>query len=140
MEHKNENYQKDIEILKKGSICKYFKQSILNDDIVWFENRGYEIIQINTKNWTSSNFYKNIKDALNFPDYFGENLNAFKDNLSDLFHQKNNGLVIVFNDYKLAEVIIDIIADESRLWFIEGKKLFAFLQSNNPHLELPKIG
>lgn len=136
------------EILTNGSICMYYKNSILNEDLTWFTNNNYEAFDINTKNWTSKNAHIKLKNELGFPDYYGENLNAFDDCLGDMFNPKYKGLILafrnfdnfVFEDHKFAEGILDIISANSRVWLLKGKKLITLLQSNNPDLHFPKLG
>lgn len=139
---------KDIEILKDGPICKYYKNAILDEDVNWFIENRFDVFDIDVKNWNNKNFHKYLKSHLNFPDYYGENLDAFDDCLSDMFNPKYNGVVIVFrqideflnNDYNSAIAILDIIAKESRVWLIDGQKLIALIQSKEPNLELPELG
>lgn len=84
---------------------------------------------------------------MNFPDYYGGNLNAFDDCLGDLYNDRYKGVVIVLREYdeflssdrNLAEAILDIIAAESRYWLVTGKKLIGLIQSNEPNLELSKL-
>ncbi len=142
------NEEKDIEILKNGPICKYFKNGILDEDLNWFNNNNFEIIEMNCRNWNRKNIHKNLKVALSFPDYYGENLNAFADCLNDMYNKRYRGLILVFRRYdnvveedgKFAEAILDIIAKESRVWLLTGKKLIGLIQSDDPHLHFPAIG
>jgi len=139
---------KDIEILKDGPICKYYKNSILDEDVNWFIENRFDVYDLNVKKWNKNNMHKEIKSNLNFPDYYGENLNAFDDCLGDMMNPRYKGVVIVFRGFDeffinartSAEAILDIIAQESRTWLLEGQKLIALVQSNNPNLELPKLG
>ena len=55
---------KDIEILKNGPICKYLKSNVLNEELIWFQNNKFEIIDINLSNWTKHNFHKKLKESL----------------------------------------------------------------------------
>tara|TARA_R110002074_G_scaffold226957_2_gene398542 strand:- start:1960 stop:2460 length:501 start_codon:yes stop_codon:yes gene_type:complete len=148
MEIKEDKIERDIEILKDGPICKYFKNGILDEDIIWFSNNNFEIIEMNCRNWNRKNAHQKLKIALNFPDYYGENLDAFNDCLGDLFNKKYKGLILVFRNFdnfveedgKFAEGILDNIADESRIWLVTGQKLIGLVQSNNPDLNFPKLG
>ena len=148
MEINEEKIEKDIEILKDGPICKYFKNGILDEDLNWFNNKNFEIIEMNCRNWNRKNVHQNLKIALNFPDYYGENLNAFADCLTDMYNKRYKGLILVFRRYdnfvevdgKSAEAILDIIARESRVWLLTGQKLIGLIQSDNPDLDFPELG
>lgn len=139
---------KDIEILRDGPICKYYKNSILDNDVNWFIENRFDVYDVNVKKWNKNNLHKELKTNLNFPDYYGENLNAFSDCLGDMMNPRYKGVVIVLrgideflnNSKESAEAILDIIAEESRAWLLEDQKLIALVQSNNPHLELPRLG
>jgi RNAse (barnase) inhibitor barstar len=139
---------KDIEILKASPICKYYKNSILDEDVNWFIDNGFDVYDINVRNWNKRNFHKHLKEELNFPDYYGENLAAFNDCLGDMCNDRYKGVVITFRQYdeflnnerSSAEAILDILATESRNWLLKGKKLIGLIQSNEPNLELPKLG
>lgn len=148
MELNEENIEKDIEILKSGPICKYFKNGILDEDLNWFNNNNFEIIEMNCRNWNHKNVHQKLKDALSFPDYYGENLNAFEDCLTDMYNKTYRGLILVFRRYdsfveedgKFAEAILDIIARQSRVWLLTGQKLIGLIQSDNPDLDFPELG
>ncbi|NER17355.1 barstar family protein [Spongiivirga citrea] len=148
MKHKDTTITKDIEILRDGPICMYFKNGILNEDLDWFNRNRFEIIDINCRKWNRKNLHKNLKNALSFPDYYGENLNAFADCLSDMYDKKYRGLILVFRYYNnfveedgnIAEAILDIMAKESRIWLLNGQKLIGLIQSDDPNLTFPEIG
>ncbi|GGD15551.1 barstar family protein [Flavobacterium orientale] len=148
MESKEDKIEKDIEILRHGPICKYFKNGILDEDLIWFSNNNFEIIEMNCRNWNSKNAHQHLKVALNFPDYYGENLNAFADCLTDMYNKRYKGLILVFRRYdhfveedgKFAEAILDIITGESRVWLLSGQKLIGLVQSDNPDLDFSNLG
>ena len=93
-------------------------------------------------------FHSNIQKSLNFPEYYGKNLAAFKDCLGDMFEDPKFGIVIVFRHFELlynhnkdlCEGILDAIDDISWEWLILGKKLICLIQSEDPDLFIDKIG
>ena len=137
-----------IQILRQGPICKYLKNSILNEDLDWFSNNRYEIIEMGARNWNGKNTHQNLKTALSFPEYYGENMNAFRDCLSDMYSKRYQGLILVFRSYddfvaedrSFSEAILESIAWESREWLLTGKKLIGLVQSNDPDLHFPQLG
>ncbi len=139
---------KDIQILRDGPICLYFKNTILDEDLNWFSNNDFEVIDMNTQSWNRKNAHKYLKTALNFPDYYGENLDAFNDSLGDMYNERFKGLILIFRQYdnfvsedqEFAEGILDVIARNSREWLLIGQKLITLVQSNNPNLYFPKLG
>ena len=69
IELRDNKIEKDIEILKDGPICKYLKNGILDEDLNWFNNNNFEVIEMNCRNWNCKNAHQNLKAAPNFPDY-----------------------------------------------------------------------
>ncbi len=142
------NSQRDVEILKDGPICMYHNNGILDDDFNWFSSNNFEVFEMNCHSWTKKNLHKKMKEALYFPDYYGENLNAFYDCLGDMLNTKYRGLVLIFRNYDnlveqhrpTSEGILDSIARTSREWLIEGHKLICLIQSNDPDLHFPELG
>jgi RNAse (barnase) inhibitor barstar len=111
------------------------------------DNR-YRIIDIDTRNWTAKTAHKYLKEQMGFPDYYGENLNAFSDCLRDIYPANHRGLVIVFRhfdniatqDKSFCEGLLDMIAWQSREWLVFGKRLIGIVQSDDPHIEFDKVG
>ena len=140
--------KRDIEILRDGPICMYHNNGILNEDFNWFSNHNFEVIDMNCRTWTKKNVHQKLKEALFFPDYYGENLNAFDDCLEDMLNKKYRGLVLIFRNFDnfveqsrpTAEGILDSIARTSREWLIDGHKLICLIQSIDPDLHFSKLG
>lgn len=137
-----------IEILRDGPICMYYKNAILDEDCTWFNDHRFEVFDLDCRSWTRKNFHKKLKEGLRFPEYYGENLDAFEDCLEDMFNQDYRGLVLVFRNFdqlveqdrSSSEALLDIIACASREWLVEGHKLICLIQSNDPNLHFPELG
>jgi RNAse (barnase) inhibitor barstar len=132
-----ETFQRlDWDILQKGWASLYFKQAVLDEDIRWFNNNNFHVVEFDCKSWSDiSSMHRNFKEALNFPDYYGNNLNALNDCLSDI-EIVDAGLIIVFRRFDniemdLARSLVDIFAVNSRLHLLFGKKLITLIQVNN---------
>jgi RNAse (barnase) inhibitor barstar len=148
----NQSYDEDENLdwlmVRNGPIIKYFSSSVLEEDIKKLENMRYNIIDLSTSNWTIKNAHIQIKDGFGFPDYYGGNRNAFEDCLNDMFNKKYKGLVIVFRNFDnfysqnkdFSESILDGIMSVSWIWLLAGQKLITLIQSDNPNLEIRKIG
>ncbi|MEM6844391.1 MAG: barstar family protein [Bacteroidota bacterium] len=152
MASRNSSYDEseslDWQILRDGPIKKYFSQDILSEDIDGLYNLRYQVVDMNMFNWTSKTAHKHIHESFDFPEYYGENLHAFRDCLSDMFDRRYRGLAIVFRRFdvfysdnkNLSEGILDMISAESWEWLLVGQRLICMLQSNDPDLEISKIG
>lgn len=148
----NTSYDEDESIdwltLRNGPITKYFSEEILEKDTIKFEKIGYQIIEVSTMEWTKENVHSKIQQAFSFPDYYGQNMNAFKDCLDDKFNKKYKGLLIVFKNFdsfyyqnkEFCELFLGIIIKVAWAWLLAEQKLILFVQSNNPNLDIDKVG
>jgi len=89
-------------------------------------------------------FHKQLKAVLNFPDYYGRNMNALNECLSDLVIEEP-GFLMVFSHYDnvpadFAYAVLDAFADTSRLQILFGRKLITLVQVDDPHYSLPAVG
>lgn len=141
-------HHRDIEILRDGPICMYRTNRILNEDVSWFSDHNFEVIDMDCRSWTKGNFHQKLKEQLFFPDYYGMNLDAFQDCLSDMFNKKYRGLIFVFRGFdnlvdqtrSASEGLLDSIARTSREWLLDGHKLICLIQSNVPNLSFSELG
>ena len=148
MKKQSEEDRLDFQILRDGAVSMYHNLDVLHKDLNWFLDARYKIIDIDTSKWTPKTAHKDIKDKMGFPDYYGENLNAFNDCLRDLYPIDKRGLVIIlrhfddftYQDKGFAHGLIDIIASQSREWLLTGKRLICLVQSDDPDLYFEKIG
>ena len=138
----------DYSLLKNGSINLYYKKEILKADIEWFKKAEYRIVEINTDEWVDeSAFHKCVGKSLGYS-CVGGNLNCFRDHVGELDIPQKSGMLIVLMNFdkfysknkELADIVIDIIAEESRFHMLFGNRLITMLQLNNPKIELPSVG
>lgn len=96
-----------------------------------------------------------IAAALDFPDYYGHNLNALNDCLGDVAcyggyddAPEGAGLVLAFTDYdrfaaacpRAAQVILDIVAKRARLAAVLQHRLICLVHSNDPDIHFDPVG
>ena len=135
----------DWYLLQNGWASLYWRRSILNEDLKWLEEAGYEIVNFDCRTWNSDKIiHAQLKEKFGFPDYYGENFDALSDCLSDLNIIKT-GLVIVFRHMDsikkaTAHTILDIIANNARYHLLFGSRLISLAQVDNPHFEIDPIG
>jgi len=148
----NSSYDEDENLdwllMRGGPIVKYHSTTVLQEHLEELAKLRYQVIDLSTSNWTRKNAHQKIKAGFNFPDYYGENIAAFDDCLSDMFSTKYPGLIIVLRNFdafysedkNFADAILDSISRESWAWLLAGQKLISLVQSKDPHLEINKIG
>ena len=135
----------DCRILQNGWASLYWQQPALENDLNWFKEQNFEIVYFDCSQWRNTQILHNdFRTRFHFPDYYGENLNALNDCLSEL-EINDSGLVIVFYHFqsvkpKLAHTLLDIFANHSRRYMLVGKKLLTLVQVDNPKYRIDNIG
>ena len=82
------NKQETFKMLLDGSITLFYNTNILDDSINKLTTENVCIYYFDANNWiTLDDFYTNFKTKMNLPDYFGNNLDALNDCLSDFIGQ-----------------------------------------------------
>lgn len=135
------------QLLLNGSVKLFWRNEILDKFITEISCEGFDIYTLDCTKWDKNNFHDDLASTLDFPDYYGKNLNAFNDCLSDMV-PKEKGIVLVFKNYDLfakkepntAYHILDIVQINSWRFLIEDIKLIAFVQSNDATTDFPNLG
>ena len=139
----------DLRLLQNGSVHLYYRPSILEEDVEWLRDHGYQVVGFDCSKWeTEQLMHEDLASRLAFPDYYGKNLDALNDCVSELCVPNDCGGVFVFNRYdvfttnvqKVAWHVLDIIDRNAWLHLLFGRRLFALVQSDNPRIEFPLIG
>ena len=135
----------DWAILKNGWTSLYFKMSVLENDLKWFEKEHYTIADFDCRTWTDKNaMHQQFKQIFHFPEYYGENAAALNDCLSEL-EIPGTGLIVVFRhldniDAAQVHLLLDNFATNSRWHMLFGKRLMVLAQVDNPGFETSPVG
>ena len=139
----------DWRLLQNGPITMYLRPVVLEDDISWLVENGYRVDRLDCSGWIDKEVaHTALANALAFPDYYGRNLDALHDCMSDLEVPVESGRVLVFERFDVpaaaladfAYVVLDIIASLARDKLLFGRRLIALVQSNDPALGFPPVG
>jgi RNAse (barnase) inhibitor barstar len=139
----------DYALLQNGSITLYYQIEFLAEDVAWLAAHGYRIDNFDCTDWqTKQDMLTAFASTLKFPSYFGQNLDALNDCLSDVDVPENGGRVLVFQRYdtfaaKMPDVawtVLDIIETNSRLFLLFGQHLITLLQSDDPQIQFNAVG
>jgi hypothetical protein len=147
---KHEN-RLDWEILRDGGVALYLRRELLDEDASWFRQQNYQVFSFDCERWNSSEeMHTDIQRTLNLPTYYGKNLDALNDCLSDLqvpdvggialvlsrfdVYAKGSGAAPVGNGRPEAEVVLDLLARGSRYHLLTGGRILTLVQTDDPRI------
>ncbi|MGI5241576.1 barstar family protein [Dactylosporangium sp. CA-139066] len=142
-------------LLANTPVTLFRRPEVLDETIGWLGAHGYQITRLNAASWsTERDLHREVAAALEFPDYYGHNLDALNDCMRDVVSQAYGwqpdaaGLVLVFVGYdtfaghcpRAAQVVLDIMAGHSRGAALIGRRLMCLVQSDDPDLRFEPVG
>jgi hypothetical protein len=113
------------------------------------------LVLLDASRWTSdADLHRDIAAALEFPAYYGRNLDALNDCLRDVVDYEYGttrdatGLVLALTDYdtfvarspRSAQIVLDIIADQARCAAITGHRILCLVHSRDPKITFEPVG
>ena len=142
------SHDRAYELLKNSPVTLFRRPEILDQMLGWLNEHHYQLIRLDARRWVvSSHFHRDIQATLDFPDYYGQNLNAFNDCLRDVTTYEYGaardtaGTVLVFLRYDdftkrepyAAQSILDIVATQARGAMLLGHRMLCLVQSMTDH-------
>ncbi|MEU6622024.1 barstar family protein [Streptomyces litmocidini] len=145
-----------IEYMINTFVTLFWRKRLLAQATERLEDRGFRVIRLEAGQWnTERDMHRALAAALDFPDYYGHNLDALNDCLGDVAcyggyddAPEGAGLVLVFTDYdrfaticpRAAQIVLDIIADQARQAAVLRRRLIGLIQSNDPQIRFEPVG
>ena len=139
----------DWRLLQNGPIALYLRREVLDPDVAWLREQRYEVTEIDCAAWSDpERMHVAIAAALSFPDYYGKNLHALNDCLSDLAIPAEGGLALVLSRFDafasrhrdVAQALLDVLASNARRFLLFGRRLLVLVQSDDPRLAFAPVG
>jgi hypothetical protein len=136
-------------LLLFGPVLLYRSRDVLNSAMASLQAEGFAIHPMNTSNWTDSeSAHEALQNSLEFPDYYGRNLDALNDALSDVRIEDRGGLVLALEgfdglwrrDSSFAAGLLDVFATASRRLQLFGKTLIVLLRVDDPDPDFGSLG
>jgi hypothetical protein len=142
-------------LLRNSAVSLFRRPEVLDETLAWLSDHGYQLVRLDAAAWTTqAGFHRDVKAALDFPDYYGHNLDAFNDCMRDVTmysygaSRDATGTVFVFTGYdaftarepRAAQVILDVIAGAARRAMLVGHRMLCLVQSNDPDLSFAEVG
>ena len=145
-----EEFQRlDWVLLQNGAVTLYFRPQVLAEDIEWLKGQDYRVDTFECSGWVREDeMHEALSCGLEFPGYYGRNLNALNDCISDIGIPEKGGRVLVFNGYdsfaaKVPDVawsVLDIMETNSRRLLLFGRRLIILVQSDDPGISFEPVG
>jgi hypothetical protein len=75
----------DFRLMVNGFVTLFWRVHLLAEATEWMRKHGYTIKSLNAGGWdTDEDLHRDMAAALDFPDYYGRNLDALNDCMRDV--------------------------------------------------------
>lgn len=144
-----------LQLLRDGAVTLFWRRRLLDDTTAWLAEHGYQLVRLDATAWaTEADLHRDVKAALDVPDYYGHNLAAFTDCMRDVAtysygaRRDSTGTVLVLTGYDAfaahergtAGIVLDIIAGAAREALLFGHRLLCLVQSDDPEIAFDPVG
>ena len=145
----------DFRLVRNTFVTMFWRSSLLGETVGWLRSHGYEVAEFDAGSWASAgDMLDHLAERLQFPGYFGRNLDALNDCMRDVASREYGwpadaaGLVIVLGafdafaaaDRRTAQIMLNIIADQARSAILIGNRIICLVQSDDPQLSFEPVG
>lgn len=145
----------DIDLLQNGAVSLYWDRAVLNQACTLLASLGYDVVRLDAGSWHDvSGMFEEFAAAFAFPDYFGCNLAALNDCLSDVAAGGYGGDAVIerlalvltgFDSFAgkephAAYALADMVADQSRSALLLGHRMLCLLHVDDSRFALPPVG
>ncbi|OOP63131.1 barnase inhibitor [Arthrobacter sp. SRS-W-1-2016] len=145
----------DFRLLINTAVSLFHRRPVLDETTTWLAEQGYQVTILDASSWSSeADVHAAISEALDFPSYYGRNLDALNDCLRDVISHDYGwdadatGFVLAFLGYDAfalacpgtAQTLLDIIAQRSREAALFGHRMICLVQSNDSRISFDPVG
>jgi hypothetical protein len=75
----------DFRLVLSSVVTLFWRTQLFEEAIDWMRRHGYTIVRLDASGWTTDDdLHRDIAAALDFPDYYGRNLDALNDCMRDV--------------------------------------------------------
>ena len=145
----------DFRLALTSAVTLFWRPALMDEATDWLRQQGYTIAAFDATTWASdSDLHRDIAAALDFPDYYGKNLDALNDCLRDVVDYEYGttrqaaGLALTFSAYDTfasrhpgtAQIVLDIVADQARCAMLTGHRMLCLVQCESPDMTFDPVG
>ncbi|WP_433327905.1 barstar family protein [Spirillospora sp. CA-294931] len=142
-------------LMMNSFITLFWRPALLEETTEALRAQSYDIVHLDALTWTTEqDLHQAFASALDFPAYYGHNLDALHDCLGDVAAYaygttpQATGLVLVITAYDTftatnpapAQTTLDIFAAQARAAALTGHRMMCLIQTNNPTLKFTPVG
>jgi hypothetical protein len=136
-------------------VTLYWRRELLDQSIARLRGEQFAVVEVDASGWaTDEALHHDIAAALDFPDYYGRNLDALNDCLRDVVNghygvpEDAAGFVLAFTHYdrftraspRTAQIVLDILADHGRHAAVFGQRVLCLVHSDDPDITFQRVG
>lgn len=144
----------DFGLARHGGLAKYLNVDVLTDSERALQELGYVLVRMDAKGWGRERvLHQDFASALSFPAWYGQNLDALDDCLSDVaaggygWDVTRTGLAVTVHGVgpfarkhaALACSVVDALARTSREAMLYGHRILWLLHVDDPSFCLPPV-
>lgn len=153
--HAELSHSVDYRLVQNTFVTMFWQQFLLDDTVRWLSGHDYDVVALDAGAWRAAeDMFSAVARALDFPAYFGQNLDALNDCMRDVaageygWRAEATGLVLVLtnferfaaSDRRTAQILLDIVAGQARAAMLIGNRLICLIQSNDPRITFEPVG
>ncbi len=143
------------ELAANAFVTLYWRREIFDRTAEKLREQHFAVVEVDASAWTTAAaMHRDIATALDFPDYYGRNLDALNDCLHDVVAGEYgipadvSGFVLGFTHYdrfaqacpREAQIVLDILADHGRMAAVLGQRVLCLVHSDNPDITFEPVG
>jgi RNAse (barnase) inhibitor barstar len=145
----------DYQLIRFGVVTLFWRERLFDDACSELRALGYQVIDIDVVAFRDVQaLLIAIGEALDFPSYYGRNLDALSDCVGDVANfaygsdPDSTGTVIAFRHYdrivradaRRAEAVLEIFTARARDALLIGHRMLVLVQSDDPDVSFGPLG
>lgn len=144
----------DFALVRSGGVALYLDPAVLGEAEAQLDTLGYDRVRVDAGRWNEVTMHDAVSAALDFPSYYGRDLGALADCLTDVAHgdygwdAARTGLAVIVANFgafsrrqpDLAVELADLFTGATRYGLAFGHRLIWLLHVDSRHFQLGPVG